>query len=112
MIAKDPLPGQRWIGPHELRVGHRIYGWRSQISLLTFFSLRSHIVVTGLELDKNGCSVVEPDLGHLEGYDWLIDDLCAVEVKPPSLWNGTCSRCGKGTYTSCFSVEHEGGPCP
>lgn len=32
--------------------------------------------------------------------------------KDSSLWNGSCSRCGKGTYTGAFSVEHEGGGCP
>ena len=28
-----------------------------------------------------------------------------------SRWNGTCPRCGRGTYTGAWDVEHEGGPC-
>ena len=29
-----------------------------------------------------------------------------------SRWNGVCPRCGKGTYTGAWNVEHEGGACP
>lgn len=32
--------------------------------------------------------------------------------KADSPWNGTCPRCGKGTYTGFAAVEHEGGGCP
>lgn len=28
----------------------------------------------------------------------------------PSKWNGTCARCGRGTYTGFTSTEHDG-PC-
>lgn len=28
-----------------------------------------------------------------------------------SHWNGTCPHCGRYTYTSAFSVEHQGGDC-
>jgi hypothetical protein len=28
-----------------------------------------------------------------------------------SRWNGTCPRCGRGTYTGAWDVEHEGGSC-
>ncbi len=34
----------------------------------------------------------------------------ASVVKDSGRWNGKCA-CGLGTYTSCFSVEHEGGKC-
>lgn len=29
-------------------------------------------------------------------------------VKPDSLWNGTCIRCGKGTYQGAWKLEHDG----
>lgn len=35
-----------------------------------------------------------------------------VEYHPPSRWNGVCPRCGKGTYTGAWDVEHEDGGCP
>lgn len=31
-------------------------------------------------------------------------------AKPDSLWNGTCIRCGKGTYQGAWKLEHDG-PC-
>lgn len=33
-----------------------------------------------------------------------------VEYTPPSRWNGVCPRCGRGTYTGAWDVEHDG-PC-
>lgn len=34
-----------------------------------------------------------------------------VAPDPARLWNGTCCRCGKGTYEGAWKMEHEGGPC-
>ena len=37
----------------------------------------------------------------------------AVAAMPkPSLWNGKCGRCGRGTYQGLMALEHEGGGCP
>ncbi len=32
-------------------------------------------------------------------------------VSLSSIWNGKCFKCGKGTYTGMFAVEHENGSC-
>jgi len=60
------------------------------------------------------------------GYNYLIwirsrthqaphRGVCAVgtaitggKAKADSPWNGTCTRCGKGTYTGANKVEHDG----
>lgn len=35
---------------------------------------------------------------------------CMCVPPPSSRWNGTCPRCGRGTYTGAWDVEHDG-PC-
>lgn len=52
-------------------------------------------------------------IGYSEGFVEVTNcsskPLCPASN--PDLWNGTCERCGKGTYTGAFNVEHEGGRC-
>jgi hypothetical protein len=129
-IVDDPI-NESWeeCGPEELTKGdvvtHRQdqtinptwepVGWFGEKCGGWLIEESSDTHVRGYRLAADG-KTIDSSLQDIMSLDWAVrlrvipwDAAPAVQADP-SRWNGTCPKCGKGTYTGFSSVDHDG-PC-
>lgn len=127
---------KQWIPPTDLLVGDFICGWRShrngKVSEISD-SGEDPIVVTEIkEVPESGEMIVEPGMGNLNGFDWLIltepkhqmilhsEDViigdvligCIHEDGTKADWNRTRVAKIEPTYWDLTSVNGEKMVCP
>jgi len=120
---------RRWVHSTDLKLGDIIREWKNNMNAHCSGDNKSFERICALETPAGTYKemfshiiTVHIDMGT-KRYYCPINSMASVyrpggweepaKVTPlfKSRWNGTCSKCGLGTYTGLFNIEHENGSC-